>query len=253
MNAKFERYAKFLPLTLLVVGCATTSPEQDPMVQRLTELDGRLLRIERILSNQSLLEQSQRIDSVSNDVRALRGQVEQVQHSQDSVRNQQRELYADLDRRLQAMEARASSPATLGGSGLGQPSSAGDDDAAAYKKAFDLLKDGKYTEASTAFTQFIAAYPQSSLLDNVYYWLGEAHYVGKDFNAALKSFRTVVEKYPDSRKLPDAWLKIGYCQYELKNWKESRDALKRAQQLAAGSSVGKLAEQRLAKLQAEGR
>jgi tol-pal system protein YbgF len=251
MQTGTKHLVKFLPLVLFAVGCATTPPEQDPVVQKMTEMDGRLLRIERVLSNQSLLEQSQRLDALTTELRALRGQIEQVQHAQESARSQQRELYADLDRRIQAMESRAAAPIAAAPGSAATPS--GDDDAAAYKKAFDLLKEGKYSEASVSFTQFIAAYPQSALLDNVYYWLGEAHYVGKDYNAALKSFKTVVEKFPDSRKLPDAWLKIGYCQYELKNWKESRDALKRAQQVAAGTQVAKLAEQRLAKLQAEGR
>jgi len=239
--------AKLLLLAVLVVGCAATPPEQDPVVQRLTELDGRLLRIERILSNQSLLEQAQRVDSITNDVRTLRGQVEQLQHDQETARNQQRELYADLDRRLQAIESHAvaAAPATAS-------APAAEDDAAAYKKAFDLLKAGKYEEATSAFTQFISTYPQSTLLDNAHYWLGEARYVGKDFTGALKSFKTVVQKFPDSRKLPDAWLKIGYCQYELKNWKDSRDALKKVPQLAPDTSTAKLAEQRLAKLQAEG-
>jgi tol-pal system protein YbgF len=225
----------------------TTSPEQDPMVQRMAEMDGRLLRIERILSNQSLLEQSQRVDSLLTEVRGLRGQIETLQHNQDSAKSQQRDLYADLDKRLQAVEGRgAIAPAVVGAA------AGAEDDAAAYKKAFDLLKDGKYAESSAAFTQFINNYPQSSLIDNAHYWQGEAYYVGKDFTAALRSFKTVVEKYPDSRKLPDAWLKIGYCQYELKNWKESRDALNRVMKISADSQAAKLAEQRLAKLKAEG-
>jgi tol-pal system protein YbgF len=98
----------------------------------------------------------------------------------------------------------------------------------------------------------LTSYPQSSLIDNANYWQGEAYYVGKDFTAALRSFKAVVEKYPDSRKLPDAWLKIGYCQYELKNWKESRDALNRVMKIAPDTQAAKLAEQRLAKLKAEG-
>jgi len=237
------RWLAFVSLTVLASACGTMAPEQDPVVQRMTEMDGRLLRIERILSNQSLLEQAQRVDALNNEVRALRGQVEQLQHSIDSARTQQRELFTDLDRRVQAIESRATAPVAAGGN----------DDAAAYKKAFDLLKDGKYTDASAAFTHFLAAYPQSDLTDNAHYWLGEARYVGKDFAQALRDFRAVVERFPDSRKLQDAWLKIGYCQYELKNWKDARDALKRAQQLGADTPTGKLAEQRLAKLQAEGR
>ncbi|HYM34542.1 MAG TPA: tol-pal system protein YbgF [Steroidobacteraceae bacterium] len=247
MRAELKRSAKLLPL-LVVFGCAT-APEQDPTVQRLAELDGRLLRIERILSNQSLLEQAQRTDAMANDIRTLRGLVEQLQHDQETARAQQRDFYNDLDKRLQAIETR-SAPAAAAPSTANIP--AADDDAVAYKKAFDLLRGGKYDEATVALTKFISAYPQSSLLDNAYYWLGEAHYVGKDFSAALSDFKTVIDKFPDSRKLPDAWLKIGYCHYELKDWKDSRAALKRVTQLAPDSPTAKLAEQRLAKLQTEG-
>lgn len=246
MRTALYRYSALAALTLLI-GCAATPPEQDPVVQRMTELDGRLLRIERILSNQSLLEQAQRVDTLYNELRALRGQVEQLQHTQESTRNQQRELYADLDRRLQTLEQRGVAPAA------GPQAAAADGDAEAYRKAFDLLKEGKYAESVQAFTQFVGAYPNSALIDNGYYWLGEAHYVGKDYAAALRSFKTVVEKYPDSRKLGDAWLKIGYCQYELKNWKDARDALQRTLRVAAGTPTARLAEQRLAKMQAEGR
>jgi len=244
LRSQLNRYAAILPLVLIASACAITSPEQDPVVQRMAEIDGRLLRIERILSNQSLLEQSQRVDSLLTEVRTLRGQVETLQHNQESVKTQQRELYADLDKRLQAMEARGAAASVV--------AAASEDDAAAYKKAFDLLKDGKYAESGAAFTQFLSAYPQSALIDNAHYWLGEAHYVGKDFTAALRSFKTVVEKYPDSRKIPDAWLKIGFCQYELKNWKDSRDALNRVMQIAPDTQAAKLAEQRVAKLKSEG-
>jgi len=244
MRIATNRLAALGSLALLI-GCATP-PEQDPVVQRMTELDGRLLRIERILSNQSLLEQAQRVDALYNELRALRGQVEQLQHSQEAVRNQQRELYADLDRRIQELEKRGVAP-------VASAQSPEESDSDAYRKAFDSLREGKYTESVQAFTQFVSAYPTSSLIDNGYYWLGEAYYVGRDFNSALRSFKTVVDKYPDSRKLGDAWLKIGYCHYELKNWKDARDALQRAMQAAAGTPTAKLAEQRLAKMQAEGR
>jgi tol-pal system protein YbgF len=251
-HPQMKRGLWFAALAAVATGCVTT-PEQDPVVQRMTEMDGRLLRIERILSNQALLEQSQRVEALNAEVRALRGQVEQLQHGIESSRNQQRELYADLDRRIQAVEARgAAAPVAAPGSSSGAAPVA-EDDASAYKKAFDLLKDGKYTDAGTAFSQFISTYPQSGLLDNAHYWLGESRYVGKDFAAALREFRTVVDRFPDSRKLQDAWLKIGYCQYELKNWKDARDALRRTVQLGADTPTGKLAEQRLAKMQAEGR
>ncbi|MGH8221099.1 MAG: hypothetical protein ACREUT_21405, partial [Steroidobacteraceae bacterium] len=44
----------------LAAGCATT-PEEDPVLQgKLSDLDGRITRIERVISNQSLLNMAQR-------------------------------------------------------------------------------------------------------------------------------------------------------------------------------------------------
>src|SRR5437868_14206949 len=89
-----------------VAGCATT-PETDPVVQKLSELDGRLLRIERVLANQSLLDLSQRIEASQNEVRTLRGQLDELQHNLTKTQDQQRELYGDVDRRLAAIEGGA--------------------------------------------------------------------------------------------------------------------------------------------------
>jgi tol-pal system protein YbgF len=238
----------------VLAGCATTSPEQDPVVQKMTELDSRLLRIERVLANQSLLDLSQRIEATQAEVRALRGQFDELQHSLSKANEQQREMYNDVNRRLGAIEggggsAGAVSPA---GSGGGLPVPQGDD-RANYQAAFDLLKDGKYPEAINGFRQYLAAFPNGALVDNAQYWLGEAHYVTKQYSEALRDFRTVVEKYPDSRKMPDAVLKIGYCNYELKNYSEARTALNQVVKQYADTTAARLASQRLTKMEAEGR
>src|SRR5262245_55808669 len=78
-------------------GCATTPPEADPVVQKLNELDGRLLRIERVLANQSLLDLSQRIEAAQAEARTLRGQLDEVQHALTKAQEQQREMYTDVD------------------------------------------------------------------------------------------------------------------------------------------------------------
>jgi len=127
------------------------------------------------------------------------------------------------------------------------------DDRANYQAAFDLLKDGKYPEAIGGFKQFLTTFPTSVLADNAQYWLGEAHYVTKQYPDALRDFRTVLEKYPDSRKTPDALLKIGFCNYELKNWPEARSALTQVVQRFGDTTAARLASQRLAKMDGEGR
>jgi tol-pal system protein YbgF len=239
----------------VLAGCATTPPEEDPVVQKLAELDSRLLRLERVLANQSLLDLSQRIEAAQAEARTMRGQIDELQHSVTKAQDQQRELYGDVDRRLAAIEgtgAAAAGAAAASRSTSGLPVPQGDD-RANYQAAFDLLKDGKYPEAISGFQQFLTTFPTSTLADNAQYWLGEAHYVTKAFPEALRDFRVVLEKYPDSRKIPDALLKIGYCNYELKNYPEARSALGQVVQRFGDTTAARLASQRLAKMDAEGR
>lgn len=230
------------------------SPEQDPAVQKMTELDSRLLRIERVLANQSLLELSQRIEASQNEVRVLRGQLDELQHNLNRTQDQLREQYADVDRRVTTLEGGAGGGvgSTAGGTAGALPIPQGDD-RANYQAAFDLLKDGKYPEATAAFKQFLSTFPASALADNAWYWLGESHYVTRQFGDALKNFRTVIDKYPASRKMPDALLKIGYCNYELKNWGDARASLNQVVQQYADTTAARLASQRLTKMEGEGR
>jgi tol-pal system protein YbgF len=235
-----------------LAGCVSTPPEEDPVVQRLTELDSRLLRIERVLANQSLLDLSQRIEATQNEVRTLRGRLDELQHTVQKTQDQQRDMYGDVDRRLAALEGGGprAAASSSGASDLPVPQG---DDRANYQAAFDLLKDGKYPEAIGGFKQFLTTFPTSVLADNAQYWLGEAHYVTKQYPDALRDFRMVLEKYPDSRKTPDALLKIGFCNYELKNWPEARSALGQVVQRFGDTTAARLASQRLAKMDGEGR
>src|SRR5690606_33708785 len=102
-----------------------------------------------------------------------------------------------------------------------------------------------YKEANQALVQFMVAFPESALSDNAQYWLAETHYVSQDFRKALTEFQKVVDQYPESRKIPDALLKIGYCNFELKRYDAARQAL----QTVAGSypetTAARLAGERL--------
>lgn len=236
----------------VLAGCATTPAEEDPVVQKLTELDSRLLRIERVLTNQSLLDLSQRIEAGQAETRILRGQIDELQHSLNRSQDQQREIGADLDRRLAALESGSASPVAGSVPSGGLPVPQGDD-RANYQAAFDLLKDGQYPQAISAFQQYLRTFPDSGLADNAQYWLGEAHYVTKRYKDALRDFQLVLEKYPDSRKTPDALLKIGYCNYELQNWGEARSALNQVVQRFGDTTAARLATQRMEKMSAEGR
>jgi tol-pal system protein YbgF len=253
---------------LALAGCAT-SPEEDPVQIKLNDLDTRVARIERVVANNSLLELSNQMGELRADLRAVHNDIDQLNHSLETSRKQQHDLYADLDQRLKSLEARTGGAAAPAGGGVGAAAGAAagsgavigaaagngqavpGTDTAAYQAAFGLLKESQYDQAIVAFQQFLAAYPDSSLADNAQYWLGEAYYVNKSFPEALSSFQRVVTKYPQSRKVPDALLKVGYCDYEIKQWQTARDTLSQVAANYPDTPAGKLAQQRLDKMTAE--
>src|ERR1700743_1293908 len=71
-----------------LAGCATTPPDQDPVQIKLNDLDSRVGRIQRVVSNQSLVQVSQNLDDARSDIRRLRGQVEELQNSNDQLKKQ---------------------------------------------------------------------------------------------------------------------------------------------------------------------
>jgi tol-pal system protein YbgF len=244
-------------LALALAGCAGTPPEEDPVQIKLKDLDTRLERIERVVANQSLLDLANQNEAMRADLRAMHNDIDQLTNRLETSRKEQHDLYADLDRRLKALEARGGGGSAAGDAGAagagaaGGSAASGNDDKAAYQAAFDLLKNSQFDAATAAFQKFLISFPDSSLADNAQYWLGEANYVNKAFTEAQAAFQKVVDKYPQSRKLPDALLKIGYCQYELKDFDAAKRTLTKVATQFPDSPSGHLAQQRLDNMAAE--
>lgn len=257
---------RHLPVSMAVLaaalgGCQLVPPEEDPVYLKQVEIDNRLVRVERILDNQGLMNLMTQLEQVQKENETLRNEVETLRNTVEQGSERQRQLYLDLDQRLQAIEQRAtaearasaSKPVLEGGSlSPGELPVPGGGDRANYQAAFELLKQGRYDQASLAFRQFLAAFPGSSLSDNAQYWLAESYYVTQKYKEALPEFETVIAKYPQSRKIPDALLKMGYCNYELKRYEAARKALSTVVQNYAETTAARLAGQRLQVMASEG-
>jgi len=149
-------------VALALVGCAATPPEEDPVQIKLKDLDTRLERVERVVSNQSLLDLANQGEALRADLRAMHNDIDQLSNNLEASRKQQRDLYADLDRRMKALESRGagagggvSGAGDAGSAAAGDASAGGPDDKAAYQTAFGLLKDGQYDRAIVAFQKFL--------------------------------------------------------------------------------------------------
>ena len=237
-----------------MAGCELLQPPtEDPAMARIAELERRLEAIERVVENQSLVQMSQQVDALERRTDQLQGQAETLQYDSEQTANRQRQLYADLDSRIQELEARA------GGSVLdsgtlppGQLPVPGGTDRDNYQVAFELLKEERYDLAAASFNQFLVAFPDSELADNAQYWLAESYYASDQFEQALEDFAIVINQYPQSRKVPDALLKMGYCNYSLQRWDAARQTLSRVQADYPETTAARLAGQYLRRMDSEG-
>jgi tol-pal system protein YbgF len=254
-------------LALLAAACAST-PEDDPVQQKLNDLDSRETRVER--ESASMVAMSQHVEELQSEVRELRGRIDELEHENAAMRKEQHDLYNDLSKRIGGGQAgtadtggapNASAAGAAGGAGAAaadtgaggaagsnQPSSV---EQAVYNQSFDALKAGSYSVAITSFRDFLTNYPQSPLAPNAQYWLGEAYYVNRDYDSAAGAFRTVLRKWPDTAKAPDALLKLGFAQFEQKQYPAARATLTQVTQKYPGTDSARLAAERLRRIPAQ--
>jgi len=250
------------------VGCGYSAvlvaARDNPTDLKVADLEARLIRIERIMENQSLIQLSTEVEKLRSENQALRGELDKLRYDSTNSDSRQRELYVDLDRRLQNVEAAphaaaAPPPPVVTAPPVATASNApppprtpapaparpNGSDQQNYQAAFDLIQARKYEDASRAFREFLVAFPQSPLADNAQYWLAETHYVRRQFKDALPEFMKVTTQYPQSAKMPDAMLKIGYCQGELGDKISARTSLQQVMKQFPDTTAARLASQRL--------
>jgi tol-pal system protein YbgF len=255
---EFRHKAATLGLLTLVgtAGLAGCASGPDPMEVKLNDMDQRLGRVERVVNNQSLVSLSQRIDALEAQLRSVRGDAEVLQNGDETLRKQQRDLYADLDKRIAALETAVKNGAAGQAGGVpgtdsspgGVAGAPGQSDQAAYASAFDRLKASDYPGAIRQFQDFLKNYPNSSLADNAEYWLGKSYYVNHDYDNATAALKAVGERWPQSRKVPDAMLDLGLMQIEQKRSADARATLGQLVQRYPGTEAAKIASDRLQKL-----
>ena len=206
------------------------------------DLENRVAQLERMVNarNLSQIEMQQQIDSLTNDVRSLRGALEESNYKLQQATERQKSMYQELDK---IQQQAAAQPQPAAGSTPAQPPAQSSDTQAANQaqppaeaaaqptpaavqqpatapasgsesKDYDaavalVIKQKNYAQAIPAFDSFIANYPNSSLQPGAHYWLGQLLLNQGDRDKAKAHFLTVAQKYKDSPKRPEAIYKLG--------------------------------------------
>lgn len=174
------------------------------------------------------------LEQMQLEIKALRNMVEKQENNLSKMQTEQRNRYLDLDQRAQdyakrilsleerpislppslatapvAVTAPSASKTTL------KTTSEATSDRDAYNKAYAHVPEQRFEDAINSFQTFIRQYPDSRLIGNAYYWLGEIYMAQNRTADAEKMFNVVINNHTDSFKIADSKYKLGliYSRY----------------------------------------
>ena len=179
---------------------------------------------------------SEKLGDLEQTLTRMNGSNETLTHDLDEARRSsdvQKARAEALDQRLAALEKRlagqaAAAAAVPASSAAALPAAPGDA-TAAFKQARQLLLDGDYGAAETAFSGYVETYPDSAKAPEARYWLGETQFVREAYGDAAGSYLGAVRGWPQTSWAPDAVLKLSRALVALR---KPADACKTLDELA---------------------
>lgn len=166
----------------------------------------------------------QKTQQLENDIRTLRGKIEEQDNEIAQLKHELSNRYTDLDQRLELLQQKVDpdsaapeedkqqdiSPSNASKSNSinvnpakAQTTTASTDlDQAAYTVALDAYKQGGAKKAIAPMQNFIKNNPNSIYISNAYFWLAEFNLAIEPTNyaEAKKNYNIVVNQYPNSAK-----------------------------------------------------
>ena len=219
------------------------------------------------------------LEQLQQEVRYLRGMLEEQGNQIHRLKLDGKNRYRDLDSRVLDLSKRLSSAssvpsasvigsslstpvvsvsgspvvseaASVGSSGVAKKPQAkaasaplpSDAQKREYQQAYGLIKEKRFDEAINSLHLFIEHYPEGELAGNAYYWLGEVYLVLPQLEQAKQAFSVVVSAFPQHRKAPDALFKLGVSYDRLQDPAKSEQFLNEVQLKFPESTAAKLAK-----------
>ncbi len=207
--------------------------------------------------NKAQVNIQRQLDQLQNEVNELRGVTELHTHKLGQVLERQRELYQEIDRRVNEVLETTSKAALVSNStasGVTPPTSGASysdnlTENEAYDRALNLvLKDKRYKQAIPEFRAFNKSFPNSSYAANAHYWLGQLLFNQGELAEAGEEFLIVVNQHKKSTKRPDALLKLAMVAQKQSDAKKATATYQQLLKEYPESVAAKLAKSRLAGL-----
>ncbi|RKP50947.1 tol-pal system protein YbgF [Trinickia fusca] len=192
-------------------------------------------------AQRTILDQSNRIDQLNQQIATLRGQNEDLTNQVTTLQKQQKDYYTDLDTRLKKFEPQQQT--VDGVEGTVQPG-----ETEAFNAASQQFRNGDFKGATAAFRDFISKYPQSPYQPTAQYWLGNALYALHDYKGSTATWQNVAKNYPQHPRAPEALLAIANNQLELGQKAAARKTLQQIVSQYGNSTVAQTAQTKLSQI-----
>ena len=99
-----------------------------------------------------------------------------------------------------------------------------------YQEAYSLLKNHDYKKAQDSFQKFVTDHPDSGLIGNAYYWLGETYFTKNEFNSAAMNYLKGYQNNSKGSRAADNLLKLSKSLSKLEKTKEACTSLLKLKQ-----------------------
>jgi tol-pal system protein YbgF len=233
-----------------------------------TQADVQFVREDVAAARKQAADAKAMVDSLKVDVESLRGEIETLKYQGGGGGGAKLD---DLNRRLDALDARVAAIEQSRAPVAGAPPSGGEVPAAVaptpgptegpfanvqipasapaeYRDGIGLLQRGDNAGAIQKLREFLRKSPKSDLADDAQYWIGEAYYANRDYNRAILEFNEVLLRYPKGDKVPAALLRQAGAFAELGDKVDARLVLQKLVSEHGDSPEAEKGRQKLAEL-----
>ena len=265
---------KNLVVSLAVIfffSVSANSQNLTPIVEANSSLDGpSLTEVSLPEENQASKLASNQFDvmqDLRDEVRSLRGLVEELSYDLQKMKQRQLDDYLDIDRRLSIQNIEVNSTEVLNSEGelviadnVDDPSrpilTSGDpvldqtpvladsvrDYEVAVRQDYEaasnkLLKDRNIDSATVALNMHLVDFPDSPFTANAHYWLGEIYLLQGATELARNAFKTIVDQFPQHPKSMDSNFKLGKIYFQLGDRAIAKEFLLKAIESPGGTAT----------------
>lgn len=267
----FSRF-RILVIGLLAVSACRFPPPTHPESSQNNTPAGKELpknspeELQRQI-NELKADQQSANEDIDQKVRSVQDKADIIQHDFEQDQKKNESIHSDFDGRLAALEkkmgemdgrASVQSPVATPSAGITAPGTSSTQPYVSsslvpeknvstnseqqYQAILDsLLEQKDYDRAIRDFKTFMQKYPEDPLKANAQYWIAEAHFSKKDYAKAITEFQKVIDQYPGSSKKCDSLLKQGMAFSNMKDKDNAKLFLTETKNQCSGTEIGQKA------------